>query len=258
MTSGDDVVRNLRRAGELVGEAVALGAELVVLPERWAHIDGRATLRGAEALEGPALSTAREWAREHGVHLLAGSIAEATPEGDRAYNTSVLIGPTGAIDAIYRKIHLFDVSVGGREYRESRFTVAGSDPVVGEVAGRTVGLSICYDVRFPELYRALVDRGAEILTVPAAFTRETGRDHWEPLLRARAIENQCFVVAAGQWGEHPDGSVSYGRSMIIDPWGTVLAQASDGEGVACARLDFAALEAIRARLPALGHRRIGR
>lgn len=254
MTSSADRVANRARAGALVGRAAAMGARLVVLPERWAHIDGARTIEGAEPIEGPAISAAREWARDLGVHLLAGSIAEIA-DAQHAFNTSVLIDPAGAIAAVYRKIHLFDVTVGGREYRESAQTAPGSEAVTGEVAGHGVGLSVCYDLRFPELFRALVERGAELLAVPAAFTAATGRDHWEPLLRARAIENQCYVLAAGQYGAHGDGSVSHGRSMIIDPWGTVLAQASDGEGVSVADLDFAFLDGIRARLPALEHRR---
>jgi deaminated glutathione amidase len=256
MTSSADRRANRATAGGLVARAAAMGARLVVLPERWAHIDGARTLEGAEPLEGPALSAAREWARELGIHLLAGSIAEPA-DTRRAFNTSVLIDPAGAIAAIYRKIHLFDVTVGGREYRESAQTAPGAEAVTGEVDGHIVGMSVCYDLRFPELYRALVERGAEIMAVPAAFTSVTGRDHWEPLLRARAIENQCYVLAAGQYGAHGDGSVSHGRSMIIDSWGTVLAQVSDGEGVAVADLDFGALDEIRARLPALSHRRLG-
>lgn len=257
MTSSADRAENRATAGALVARAARMGARLVVLPERWAHIDGPRTLQGAEALEGPSLSAAREWAREFGIHLLAGSIAEGA-EADRAFNTSVLIDPAGALAAVYRKIHLFDVEVGGREYRESAQTAPGSEPVTGEVDGHVVGMSVCYDLRFPELYRALVDRGAQVLAVPAAFTAATGRDHWEPLLRARAIENQCYVVAAGQFGVHADGGTSHGHSMIVDPWGAVIAEIPEGEGVAIADIDFGFLEAIRARLPALEHRRVGR
>jgi predicted amidohydrolase len=257
MTSSADRLANRATAGALVARAAGMGARLVVLPERWAHIDGSRTLEGAEALEGPSISAAREWARELGIHLLAGSIAEGA-DAQRAYNTSVLIDPAGALAAVYRKIHLFDVTVGGREYRESAQTAPGAEPVTGEVDGHVVGMSICYDLRFPELYRALVDRGAEVLAVPAAFTAATGRDHWEPLLRARAIENQCYVLAAGQVGVHADGSTSHGHSMIIDPWGTVLTRIPDGEGVVVADLDFGVLKGIRQRLPALAHRTVGR
>lgn len=256
MTSRADRAANLETAGRLVARAAAAGARLVALPERWPHVDGRDTRAGAEPLDGPAVTAARGWAREHGVALLAGSIAEAGAPGGRAYNTSVLIDPAGVIAATYRKVHLFDVDVGGRSYRESAATAPGDAPATGTVLGRVVGLSVCYDLRFPELYRSLVDAGAEILAVPAAFTAATGRDHWEPLLRARAIENQCFVIAPGQYGTHDDGTVSHGRSMIVDPWGTVLACAPDGEGVALAALDVARLREVRRRLPALRHRRL--
>jgi deaminated glutathione amidase len=255
MTSGADREANRERAAALVHRAAEQGAELVALPERFAHIDARRTLQGAESLEGPTIAAARGWARDLGIHLLAGSVAEAGAPGGRAYNTSVLIGADGEVAGVYRKLHLFDVDVAGRVYRESRATAPGDAVVAAPACGRMVGLSVCYDLRFPELYRALVDRGAEILAVPAAFTQATGADHWEPLLRARAIENQCFVLAPGQWGRHEDGTVSHGRSMIVDPWGTILAQAGDGEGVATADLDFVHLDDVRARLPALRHRR---
>ena len=255
MTSTADRAANLERAAALVARAADAGARLVALPERWAHLDGRRTLDGAEPLDGPAVTAARGWAREHGIALLAGSIAEAGAAGGRAYNTSVLIGPAGEVVAAYRKLHLFDVTVGGRDYRESAATAPGESVVAGGVLGHVVGLSVCYDLRFPELYRALVDRGADILAVPAAFTAATGRDHWEPLLRARAIENQCYVLAPGQCGDHGDGTVSHGHSMIVDPWGTVLACAADGEGVAMATLDFGLLQDVRSRLPVLGHRK---
>lgn len=256
LTSSDDPVRNREVAGALVARAADAGARLVVLPERWPHIHGARTLEGAEPLDGPSIAAARGWAREHGIALLAGSLAEAGAPGGRAYNTSVLIDPAGEVVATYRKLHLFDVDVAGRRYRESAVTAPGDAVAAGEVLGWIVGMTVCYDLRFPELYRALADRGARILAVPAAFTVATGRDHWEPLLRARAIENQCFVIAAGQWGTHADGTASYGRSMIVDPWGTVLAQAGDGEGIAVADLAPAFLEDVRGRLPALRHRRL--
>ncbi len=255
MTSGADRERNIATAATLVERAAGAGAGMVVLPERWPHLDGPRTLDGAEALGGPSLEAARGWARRFGVVVVAGSIAETGPESGRAYNTSVLVDAAGDLVATYRKVHLFDVEAGGVAYRESAATAAGAEVVAAPALGHVVGMSVCYDLRFPELYRALVDRGADILVVPAAFTAATGRDHWEPLLRARAIENQCFVIAAGQYGTHDDGTVSYGRSMIIDPWGTVLAQAADGEGIAVADLDFAALADVRRRLPALAHRR---
>ena len=254
MTTGDDPARNVATAGRLVAEAAATGARLVVLPEKWPFIHGPRSREGAESLDGPSLTAAREWARELGVAVLAGSIIEGRDDG-LAHNTSVLIGPDGAPAATYRKLHMFDVDVGGVAYRESAATAPGDAIVVGEVLGHRIGMSVCYDVRFPELYRRLALAGADVIVVPAAFTSTTGRDHWEPLLRARAIENQAFVIAAGQYGTHADGTVSHGRSMIIDPWGLVLAQAADGEGVAVADLDFVRLAEIRERLPALRHRR---
>lgn len=254
MTSGADRDANIATAAALVRAAAGAGARLVVLPEKWPFIHGPRTLEGAEALDGPSLSAAAGWARELGVAILAGSVIEARPDG-RAHNTSVLIDPAGAAVAVYRKIHMFDVEVGGTTYRESAATEPGREVVVAEALGRRIGMSVCYDLRFPELYRLLADRGAEVLVVPAAFTTTTGRDHWEPLLRARAIENQAFVIAAGQHGTHDDGTASHGRSMIIDPWGVVLAQAADGEGLAVADLDFARLGEVRRRLPALRHRR---
>lgn len=254
MTSTADRAANLATAGRLVGEAAAAGARLVVLPEKWPFIDGPRTPEGAEPLEGPSLRALRDWARDLGVAILGGSLIEAVP-GARAHNTSPLVAPDGTLAAVYRKLHMFDVDVGGVEYRESAATAPGDEIVVGEALGRSIGMTVCYDLRFPELYRRLTAAGAVVLVVPAAFTVTTGRDHWEPLLRARAIENQAFVVAAGQYGAHGDGTASYGRSMVIDPWGTVLAQAADGEGLAVADLDFARLDDVRRRLPVLRHRR---
>lgn len=254
MTSTSDRDRNLATAGALVARAAAAGAQLVVLPEKWPYVHGPRTREGAEGLDGPSVSAARSWALEHGAAILAGSVIEARADG-RAHNTSVLVGPDGAVAATYRKLHMFDVDVGGVAYRESAVTAPGDAIVVGDVLGRRIGMSVCYDLRFPELYRRLAAEGAEVIVVPAAFTATTGRDHWEPLLRARAIENQAFVIAAGQYGTHDDGTVSHGRSVVIDPWGVVLAQAADGEGIAVADLDFARMAEIRERLPALRHRR---
>jgi len=254
MTTGADRGRNIATAGRLVAEAAAAGARLVVLPEKWPFIHGPRTREGAEALDGPSLSAARGWARQLGIAILAGSVIEGREDG-RAHNTSVLIGPDGEPTATYRKLHMFDVDVGGVSYRESAVTAPGNEIVVGEALGHRVGMSVCYDLRFPELYRHLALAGADVIVVPAAFTSTTGRDHWEPLLRARAIENQAFVIAAGQYGTHDDGTVSHGRSMIVDPWGLVLAQAPDGEGVAVADLNFSRMAEIRERLPALRHRR---
>ncbi|HET7177775.1 MAG TPA: carbon-nitrogen hydrolase family protein, partial [Solirubrobacterales bacterium] len=208
---------------------------------------------GAEPLDGPTLSAARGWARELGIHLLAGSIAERGPE--KAFNTSVLIGPDGDDLAVYRKIHMFDVDVGGVSYRESEREQGGGEIVTAPLGELIAGLTVCYDLRFPELYRILAVRGARVITVPSAFTLATGRDHWEVLLRARAIENQVFVLAPNQVGEAPPHHSSYGRSAIVDPWGVVLATAPDGERFVAADLDLAAQERIRASLPSLANRR---
>ncbi len=256
MTSGADTAANIDRARAHVARAADLGADLIALPEKWHHIDAPArAAEAAEPMDGPSLRAAAGWARTHGVAILAGSVVERVDDGGPPANTSVLIGPDGEFRATYRKLHLFDVEVGGRAYRESDGARAGDAPVLGLLDGVGVGLSICYDLRFPELYRALVGAGARILTVPAAFTATTGPAHWESLLRARAIENQCFVLAPGQVGRHADGSVSHGHSMIVDPWGTVLTRVGVGEGVGIADLDLAYQEDIRRRMPALEHRR---
>lgn len=257
MNSGPHAAGNVAVAADLVTQAARLGAEIVLLPEKWNLIDLDAgQLAGAEDLGGPSLTAAAAWARELGIWLIAGSISERSPEGDVTRNTSVVIDPDGAMRAVYRKIHLFDVHVGGFRYRESAVTAPGADVSVTDVAGWRVGLSVCYDVRFPELYRRLVDDGAEILTVPAAFTQTTGEAHWETLIRARAIENQCYVLAAGQVGTHATGTASFGHSMIVSPWGEILAEVSDGAGVAVADIDRAVLDDVRNRLPALRHRRV--
>jgi predicted amidohydrolase len=213
----------------------------------------------AEPLEGgPSVRWARELARELQIDLLAGSILELVPGQEKLANTSVHVAPSGEIRAVYRKIHMFDVEVGGRVYRESELEEPGEEIVLSHTAGgQELGLSVCYDLRFPELYRILAVLGARIIAVPAAFTLATTRDHWEPLLRARAIENQAFVIAANQVGEHPGGQHSGGRSMVVDPWGVVLAQAADGEGYVLADLDLERQREIRARLPSLANRRPG-
>jgi len=256
LSSTPDRDRNLEAADRLTREAAARGAGLVVLPEKWPVLGTpEQTAAGAEPLDGPALSWARSTARELGIDLVAGSIAERVDGARRGANTSVHIGPDGEDRARYRKIHMFDVEVGGRTYRESEHEAPGDEIVVGELAdGNGVGLSICYDLRFPELSRILAVRGATVLTVPAAFTETTTRDHWEVLLRARAIENQCFVIAANQVGEPAPGIRTGGRSMIVDPWGLLLAQAPDFETVILADLDFDRLEGIRTRLPSLANR----
>lgn len=259
LCSGPDPTRNLERSAALVREAHRLGASWVLLPENFAFLGSESDkLRYAQAVEGGEFTAPlRALARELGIVVLAGGLPEASADPRRTFNTSVVIGRDGATLAVYRKVHLFDVDVpNGPSLRESSATVAGDDVVVADIDGIRVGLSICYDVRFPELYRALVDRGSTVLTIPAAFTLQTGKDHWEPLLRARAIESQCFVLAPAQHGHHGGERTSWGKSMIVDPWGTVLATVPEQEGVAVATLDFDYLERVRTRLPALTHRRL--
>jgi predicted amidohydrolase len=256
LTSTADRERNLATADRLTREAAAAGAELVVLPEKWSVLGTpEETAAGAEPFDGPALEWAAAVARELQIDLVAGSIAERT-DGERGSNTSVHFGPDGAARAVYRKIHMFDVEVGGKTYRESEHEAPGEEVVVSETAGGVeLGLSICYDLRFPELFRILAVRGARVLIVPAAFTLATTREHWEVLLRARAIEDQAFVIAANQVGEHAPGYRSGGRSMIVDPWGIVLAQAPDGETFVIADLDLDRQAEIRRSLPSLANRR---
>jgi predicted amidohydrolase len=262
LNSGADVAANLAVADRLTRAAAADGAKLVVLPEKWTAIGSEDDLRAAaEGLDGAALAWARATARELGIDLVAGSILERVPGQAKLANTSVHVDPQGELRAVYRKIHMFDVEVGGRVYRESELEQPGDEIVVSETAdGVELGLSICYDLRFPELYRILAIRGARIIALPAAFTLATTRDHWEVLVRARAIESQAFVIAANQVGEHPGGGSeipqhSGGRSMIVDPWGVVLAQASDRAGQIVAELDLERQLEIRARLPSLANRR---
>ena len=252
LSSGRDKAANLERAEALVARAASTGADVVVLPERWDCIGSADDyLAAAEPLEGgePAAAMAR-WARTHGVALVGGSVSERREGHTKVSNTSCVFDAEGACVAVYRKIHLFDVEVGGRVYRESDSDEPGREPVVADVEGWRVGLSVCYDVRFPELYRLLALDGAELATVPANFTAFTGRDHWHVLLRARAIENQLYVAAAAQVGER-----AYGRSLVVDPWGTVLAQAPDEETVVVAEVDRARVREIRATLPSLANRR---
>jgi len=258
LNSNGDKDRNLAAAERQVRAAAADGAEFIALPEKWNLLAGGAELvAGAEPLDGPSLTAARGWARELSIHLLAGSFSERGGEGEKPSNTSVLIGPGGEDVAVYRKIHMFDVDAGGVSYRESEFERPGEEAVVALLGELTVGLSVCYDLRFPELFRILALRGAQLIALPSAFTLATGRDHWEVLLRARAIENQLFVIAPNQWGEAPPHYSSFGRSAIVDPWGVVLATAPDGEGYVAAELDFASQERVRASLPSLANRRPG-
>ena len=246
---------NLERMESRVARAAATGADLVLLPEKWNGLGSHQILRDvAELLDGgETVEAMGTWSRTHGITLVGGSIAERRDGHEKLSNTCVVFDPEGEIAAVYRKIHMFDVEVGGVVYRESDSEEPGDRPVSCEVEGWRLGLTVCYDLRYPELYRILAVEGAELVTVPAAFTLYTGKDHWEILLRARAVENQCYVLAANQWGV-VEGKASFGRSSIVDPWGVVLAQAADEDGVITAELDRAFLERIRNNLPSLANR----
>jgi len=255
-----DSARNLATAEALIRRAAGYGCKLVVTPENTNYLGPHHDkVRLAEGLDGPTLTGLSELADELGIHLLIGSVNERSSDPNRCYNTSVLFAPDGRRIASYRKIHLFDVDVSDEvRFLESDTTVAGDHPVVASTPLAAIGMSICYDLRFPELYRALVDRGANLLTVPSAFTLHTGKDHWDVLLRARAIETQCWVIAPGQIGHHDDGGLrnSWGHSMIIDPWGQIVAMAPDGEGLAIAEIDLGRVEKFRTGMPVSQHRRL--
>ena len=256
LNSTDEKDRNVATADRLVREAAAGGADLVVLPEKFNLLGPHeAYLAGAETLDGPTVAWARDVARDLGIDLVAGSFVERREDRDKLSNTSVHVGPDGELKAVYRKIHMFDVEVEGQVYRESETQEGGQDLVVTETAaGVPMGMTVCYDLRFPELYRILAVRGARVLLVPAAFTKVTGQAHWEILIRARAIENQAFVIAADQVGLHPPDHLSYGGSTIVDPWGDVLALAPDDECVVAADLDLERQDEIREKLPSLANR----
>jgi predicted amidohydrolase len=256
MTSRADKPANLETAERLVAQAAATGADVIVLPEKWNAIgNAQVYLENAELIEGgESVAAMSDWARRHGVTLVGGSIAERREGREKLSNTSLVFDPSGEIVAVYRKIHLFDVEVGGVVYHESEVEEPGEEPVVAELEDWKIGLSVCYDIRFPELYRILALEGAELVTVPAHFTTPTGKDHWHVLMRARAIENQLYVVAAAQIGETLPGKPAYGRSLIADPWGIVLAQAPDEETVIAAELERAHLLDVRAKLPSLANR----
>ena len=266
MNTRGDVAANVGAATALVEEAAAAGAVLVALPETWAYKGGREGIHAsAEAVDGPSNAALAQLAARLGIFVLAGSIYEPSPEPGRVYNTSALFGPHGDLLAVYRKIHLFDITAGTTVYRESDDVMPGADLVTAEIdcgsaetaapaAPVTLGLTICYDLRFPELYRSLALRGAQILCVPSAFTAYTGAAHWKVLLRARAIENGCFVIAPGQVAEHLPGRECFGHSMIVDPWGTVLAEVQDGVGFCVADLDLGRVAEVRAQIPSLHNR----
>ncbi len=278
INSTADFGANLATADRLTRAAAADGASLIVLPEKWNAMGSEEELRAcAQPLDGPAVSWARDIAAELHVDLVAGSFLERIPGEEKFANTCVHVSASGGVRAVYRKLHMFDVSIDGRSYRESDIELPGEEIVLSQTTagaagsagesgsagerggaseqGVELGLAICYDLRFPELFRILTVGGARILALPSAFTLPTTRDHWEVLVRARAIENQAFVIAANQVGPHPGGLRSGGRSMIVDPWGVVLAQAPDGEHEVCAELDLERQVEIRAQLPALTHRR---
>lgn len=257
MAAGPDTGANLARVEALVARAATAGARLVALPELcfWRG-PGRNYAAHAEAIPGPLTDRLGLLAARHRIYLAAGSILEVSEVAGRCHNTALLFGPDGTLLARYRKIHLFDVAIdGGPTARESERIAPGNEVVVVETVLGRVGLAICYDLRFPELFRAMAARGAEVIVLPAAFTRHTGRRHWQILLRARAIENQAYLVAPGLIGPMENGIPTYGHAMIVDPWGEVVARLGTDEAVATATVDRDHLHEIRTQLPALGHRR---
>jgi len=261
MVSGTEIEANLKTAGDLIRTASEQGAQLAVLPEFFPIIgtDERAKLRCAETFgTGPIQEFLAEHARRHGLWLMGGSIPIASPTAGHVYNACLLYNPDGACAARYDKIHLFDVRVdGGNEaYNESKTMIAGDQVVVAPTPFGNIGMSICYDLRFPELYRHMLEQQVVILTVPSAFTETTGRKHWELLLRARAVENLCFVIAPNQGGQHADQRRTWGHSMIIDPWGDVLGALEFGTGLVCADLDLERQRELRGNFPALNHTRL--
>jgi predicted amidohydrolase len=258
MTSTADVDRNLRAAERLVEEAASRGARLVGLPENFAFLRSEGERAPQpQSLDGPWVGRMSALSARLGITLLLGSLPEAVEGETRVHNTAVLLGPDGRTLAVYRKVHLFDIDLPGMEHlKESRAVLPGAEPVVADTPCGRLGLSICYDLRFPELYRRLVRAGARVLAVPSAFTDRTGKDHWEVLLRARAIENLAYVLAPAQVGVHGGGRASHGHAMIVDPWGSILAQVADGEGAAVADLDFDRQDRLRRELPALDHVRL--
>ncbi len=261
LNTQDNVAANLARAQHWIARAAESGAKLVLLPENFAFMGEEAAKREiAERIDrgrpGPIVTAIAEAAAANRVWVIAGGMPERSEDPARPFNTSVVLDGAGSLVSTYRKVHLFDVALAdGTSACETAATTPGTEAVSADILGVRVGLSICYDLRFPELYRRLVDQGARIFTVPAAFTLTTGKDHWHVLLRARAIESQAYVLAAGQHGKHPRGRQTYGKSIIVDPWGEVVAQCSEGEGFAVARLDFEYQDRVRATLPSLSHRK---
>jgi predicted amidohydrolase len=264
LSSQDDVASNLSQCRHWVERAAQAGAKLVVLPENFAFFGSDHLRVGiAEPLlekgsePAPIQLALSQWARELGITLVGGGMPTLSGDPARPFNTAVVFSPDGRLGAFYNKVHLFDVSLAdGTTLSESAKTMPGQALSTLGIQGFEVGLSICYDLRFPELYRGLVDAGAEVLLVPAAFTLHTGKDHWTPLLQARAIESQAWVVAAGQWGAHPGGRRCYGHSMVIDPWGAIIAQCPDRTGFVLATLDREYQQQVRDSVPSLRHRRL--
>lgn len=260
LNSTSDAEANWESARSLVTRAADAGAAFVATPENTNFLGPHEEkVRRAEGMDGPTVTRFSELAARRRIHLLLGSFNERSPDPQRCYNTSVLFGPDGAVLATYRKIHLFDVDVSDEvRFQESDTVLAGEAPVVAETPLGRLGLTICYDLRFPELYRALRDRGADLLMVPAAFTLTTGKDHWYPLLRARAIENQCWVLAPAQHGHHDDRGLreSYGHALIADPWGQVVASVPSGPGLALAEVDLERVLQVRRGMPVAEHRRL--
>lgn len=257
MNSQDDKQANVAAALDLIDRAAATGARLIVLPEVWPYLGPDDVNRDqAETIPGPITELLAQRARRHGVYIHGGSIYETRPGDPGMYNTTVVIDPTGEIIACYSKIHMYDVVLDGvATFQESATVTPGDQIAVTEIDGIPVGLTICYDLRFPELFRILALKGAQAIMLPAAFTLTTGKDHWEALIRARAIENGLYMIAPAQWGTHPPGNWCYGRSMVVDPWGTVVSTASDGVGIAYATVDPSRVAAVRRQVPSLANRR---
>ena len=260
LNASSDVDATWKQTHDLVSRAARYGAALVCTPECTNYLGPHdQKVATAQPLTGSTVQRYQDLARRLNIHLLIGSVNEKSEQPDRCYNTSVLIGPDGDRLGHYRKMHLFDVDVpGGVTFCESDTTVPGDEPVVVQTELGGIGLSICYDLRFPRMYQALTDAGAEVLAVPSAFTLATGKDHWHPLLRARAIETQCYVIAPGQHGHHDDKGLrdSYGHSMVVDPWGAIVGMSSDGPGIALAEVDLDRVRSIRRRMPVREHRRL--
>ena len=256
MNTDNDVAANHAAAFDGIDRAAATGARLVSLPEVWTYLGpDEGNDAAAETIPGPLVEQLAERARRHGIYLHAGSILERVEGEPRFFNTTVVFDPRGEIIATYRKIHLFDVDLeSDTAYNESTTVAPGDEIVTFDLDGVTVGLAICYDLRFPELFRILALKGAKVVLLPAAFTATTGKDHWEPLIRARAIENGCYMVAIAQIGMHTPGRWCYGRSMVVDPWGTVIAQASDQPTVLTSHLDLGLVQKVRRQIPSLRNR----